>query len=128
MALAIKSGAAKYAELQQGKDAGLAWSPAKIVERQGKPAVDPNAIQAIFRADTGKLPAYVGVELRDRGYGIYRISRVIDAPPVDAAREKALQAQLEQQTAREDTVAYIASLRAAAKVEINNANLEKKGE
>ena len=128
MALAIKSGAAKLAELQQGKDAGLAWSPAKIVERQGKPAVDPNAIQAIFRADTGKLPAYVGVELRDRGYGIYRISRVIDAPPVDPAREKALQAQLEQQTAREDTVAYIASLRAAAKVEINNANLEKKGE
>lgn len=70
----------------------------------------------------------MGVELRDRGYGIYRISRVIDAPPVDPARAKVLQAQLEQQTAREDTVAYITSLRAAAKVEINNANLEKKGE
>ena len=126
MALAIKRGAAKYAELQQGKDAGLAWSAAKIVERQGKPAVDAEALRAIFRADTGKLPAYVGVELRDRGYGIYRISRVIDAPPADASRAKALQDQLVQQAAQEDTTAYIASLRAAAKVEINSANLEKK--
>ena len=127
MALAIKRGAEKYAELQQGKDAGLKWSAAKIVARQGKPAVHPDALKAIFRADTGKLPVYLGVELRDRGYGIYRISRVIDAPPVDAAREKELQEQLARQAAQENSMAYIASLRAGAKIEINKANLEKKG-
>ena len=127
MALAIKRGAEKYAELQQGKDAGLKWSVAKIVARQGKPAVHPDALKAIFRADTGKLPVYLGVELRDRGYGIYRISRVIDAPPLDAAREKELQEQLARQAAQENSMAYIASLRAGAKIEINKANLEKKG-
>lgn len=127
MALAIKRGAEKYAELQQGKDAGLKWSAAKIVARQGKPAVHPDALKAIFRADTGKLPVYLGVELRDRGYGIYRISRVIDAPPADAAREKELQEQLARQAAQENAMAYIASLRAGAKIEINKANLEKKG-
>ncbi|MEK7754295.1 MAG: hypothetical protein AAB654_20385 [Acidobacteriota bacterium] len=127
MALAIKRGAEKYAELQQGKDAGLKWSTGKIVARQGKPAVHPDALKAIFRADTGKLPVYLGVELRDRGYGIYRISRVIDAPPVDAAREKELQEQLARQAAQENSMAYIASLRAGAKIEINKANLEKKG-
>lgn len=127
MALAIKRGAEKYAELQQGKDAGLKWSTSKIVARQGKPAVHPDALKAIFRADTGKLPVYLGVELRDRGYGIYRISRVIDAPPVDAAREKELQEQLARQAAQENSMAYIASLRAGAKIEINKANLEKKG-
>jgi peptidyl-prolyl cis-trans isomerase D len=127
MALAVKRGAAIYADLQQGKDAGLSWSAAKMVSREGKPAVHPDALKAIFRADTGKLPAYLGVELRDRGYGIYRISRVIDAPPVDAAREKAMQEQLARQAAQADSIAYIASLRAAAKIEINKANLDKKG-
>ncbi|MGP1676217.1 MAG: SurA N-terminal domain-containing protein [Burkholderiales bacterium] len=127
MALAIKRGAAKYAELQQGKDAGLAWSAAKIVSRQGKPAVHPDAMKAIFQADTSKLPVYLGVKLRDRGYGIYRISRVIEAPPVDVARQKEMQEQLAQQAAQADSAAFIAGLRAAAKIEINRANLEKKG-
>ena len=127
MALAVKRGAALYADLQQGKDAGISWSAAKIVGREGKPVVHPDALKAIFRADTSKLPAYLGVELRDRGYGIYRISRVIEAPPVDAAGEKAMQEQLARQAAQADSTAYIASLRATAKIEINKANLEKKG-
>lgn len=91
MTLANKRGAAKFAELQQGKDAGLNWSAAKLVGRQGKPAVHPDALKAIFRADTSKLPVYLGVELRDRGYGLYRVSRVIEAPAVDAASEKSMQ-------------------------------------
>ena len=127
MALATKRGAAKYAELQQGKDAGLTWSAAKTVSRQGKPVVHPDALKAIFRADTGKLPVYLGLELRDRGYGIYKIARVIDAPPVDAARVKEMQEQLARQAAQADFAAYISNLRAAAKIEINRANLEKKG-
>ena len=84
-------------------------------------------MKAIFRANTSKLPVYVGVELRDRGYGLYRISRVIDAPPADAAREKSLRDQLSRQAAQQDYAAYLASLRAGAKIEINKANLEKKG-
>jgi len=127
MALATKRGAAMYAELQQGKDAGLTWGSAKIIGRDGKPAVHPDALKAIFRADTSKLPMYLGVELRDRGYGIYRISRVIDAPPADEAREKNLQDQLARQAAQQDYAAYLGSLRAGAKIEINKANLEKKG-
>ena len=126
MALANKRGAAKYAELQQGKDAGLTWAPAKAVGRDGKPVVHPDALKAIFRADTSKLPVYLGVELRDRGYGLYRISRVIDAPPADAAREKSMQDLLARQAAQQDYTAYLASLRAGAKIEINKANLEKK--
>ena len=127
MTLASRSGAAKYAELQQGKDAGLTWRPARAIGRDAKPAVHPDALKAIFRADTSKLPVYVGVELRDRGYGLYRISRVIDAPPLDAVREKSLRDQLSRQAAQQDYAAYLASLRAGAKIEINKANLEKKG-
>jgi peptidyl-prolyl cis-trans isomerase D len=127
MALARKRGAVIYTELQQGKDAGLTWGPAKTVARDGKPAMHPDALKAIFRADTSKLPVYLGVELRDRGYGLYRVSRVIEAPPGDEAREKSLRDQLAQQAAQQDYASYLASLRAGAKIEINRANLEKKG-
>ncbi len=127
MAFATKAGAAKYAELLRGKDAGLTWGPAKTISRDGKPAVHPDALKAIFRADTRNLPAYLGLELRDRGYGIYRISRVIEAPPADEAREKSLRDQLARQAAQQDYAAYLASLKAGAKIEINKANLEKKG-
>jgi peptidyl-prolyl cis-trans isomerase D len=127
MALAIKRGAAKYAEVQQGKEAGIAWGAARIVGRQGKPVVHPDALKAIFRADTSKLPVYLGVELRDRGYGLYRISRVIDAPPADDSSEKSVQEQLTRQAAQQNYAAYLASLRAGTKIEINKASLEKKG-
>ena len=127
MALANQRGAAKYADVKQGKDADLAWGSAKIVGRQGKPVVHPDALQAIFRADISKLPAYLGVELRDRGYGLYRISRIIDAPPVEAATEKNMREQLARQAAQQDYAAYLASLKARTKIEINKANLEKKG-
>ncbi|MFH1602337.1 MAG: SurA N-terminal domain-containing protein [Pseudomonadota bacterium] len=127
MAAARKRGAAKLAELQQGKDAGLNWSAAKIVGRFGAPTVHPDALKEIFRADTSKLPAYVGMELRDRGYGLYRLSRIIDPPATDVAREKEIRQALVQQAARQDSSAYLASLKENVKIEINRANLEKKG-
>ncbi len=127
MELAVRRGKEKFAALQQGKDAELTWDKPRIVSRQGKPELAPAALKAVFRADTGKLPAYEGVELPGRGYAIYRISRVIDAMQADASREKLLKQQLEQLSAQEQASAYIANLRAAAKIEINKANLEKKG-
>ena len=127
MALAIQRGAAKFAQVQQGKDTGINWGTAKMVGRQDKPTVHPDALKAIFHADTGKLPAYLGVELRDRGYGLYRISRVVDALPADEAAERNMREQLARQAAQQDYAAYLASLRAGTKIEINKANLEKKG-
>ena len=127
LALANKRGAAKYAEVQQGKEAGIAWGTAKVVGRQGKAAVHPDALKVIFSADVSKLPAYVGVELRDRGYGLYRISRVIEAPPPDEASEKSVREQLARQLAQQDYAAYVASLKEKTKIEINKAALEKKG-
>ncbi len=127
VAAAVKRGAAKYAELKEGKDAGVSWSAPKLVSRNDKPTLHPDALKAIFAADVSKLPAYLGVELRDRGYGLYRISRVVDAPSTDAATEKNMSEQLARQAAGEDFAAYMATLRAGAKVEINKSNLEKKG-
>ena len=37
LALANKRGAAKYAEVQQGKEAGIAWGTVKVVGRVGRP-------------------------------------------------------------------------------------------
>jgi len=49
------------------------------------------------------------------------------APPADEASEKSMRDQLARQTAQQDYTAYLAGLRAAAKIEINKAILEKKG-
>jgi peptidyl-prolyl cis-trans isomerase D len=122
---AQKEGAARFAELKKGNEAGLNWSAPKNVSRQGPPAVHPDALREIFRADVDKLPAYVGVDLRDRGYGLYRISRVADAP-VEEARRKGMQEQLARQDAQQGFSAYLASLKADAKIEVNKALLEKK--
>lgn len=123
-ALAARQGAAKLEELKKGNAAAAAFGPAKTVSRDDPKGVKPEHFAAIFRADRSKLPAYVGVELPN-GYVVLRISRVVDAT-VDEARQKNLQAELGRNAGTQEFKAYLASLRANAKIEINKALLEKK--
>ena len=126
IAQAQKNGAAKFSALQEGKDAGVNWGAPKSINRQAATAVHPDALKEIFRADVSKLPAYVGTNLRDRGYGIYRISRVFE-PPANEANRKTAMDQFTRQEAQQEFAAYLASLRSRTKIEINKASLEKKG-
>src|SRR5678815_1829399 len=59
--LAQKDGEAKLAELKGGKDAGLKWSPPRMVSRREAQGMPPEALQRAVAADVTKLPAYVGV-------------------------------------------------------------------
>ena len=54
-----------------------------------------------------------------------RISKVTDAK-LDEAMKKSLQTELGRENGSRELQAYLASLRASAKVEINKAALEKK--
>lgn len=73
--LAKESGEATLAELKKsGDDKELNWSPAKTLSRLQGQQVPPDAVKAIFRADTEKLPAYEGAAVGD-GYTLYRIER-----------------------------------------------------
>lgn len=126
VAMAKARGETRLAELRSGQDK-VNWALVKSVSRlQGK-QVPPAALQAIFRADVQKLPAYVGVELpNDGGYALYKIMAVKPLDKVDEDRRRVLQRDYTTLVAQEDFAAYLSSLRKRYKVEINKPALEAK--
>jgi peptidyl-prolyl cis-trans isomerase D len=125
--LAQAAGKEKLAQLQAGKDAGIAFGkPVSLTRNQAQPGFPPESLVGIFHADPAKLPAYVGASGEDGGYSIYKVTQVITGPPQDAARVAAFNGRIGEQLGREMFNAYVASLKAKASVKINQTNLEKK--
>ncbi len=122
--LAHKQGASKLEELKKGNAGAVLFGSTATVSRNDPKGVKPEAIAAVFRVSRAKLPAYTGVETPN-GYVLLRISRVIDAD-IDEAQVKSLQAELGRAAGAQEFQAFLASLRANAKIEINKALLEKK--
>jgi peptidyl-prolyl cis-trans isomerase D len=123
--LAQQDGAAKLAELKAGKDAGIKWSAAHPVSRAKGEGLPPEALRQILSADATKLPAFAGYG-GEGGYVLYRVGKVIEAAAKDEKEAKAALGRIESQAGGDQFAAYVASLRARAKVEVNKANLEKK--
>jgi peptidyl-prolyl cis-trans isomerase D len=124
--LAKREGEAKLTELVKGGDAAIKWSAVKSVSRREAKDLPPEALRAVMAVDASKLPAYLGVDRGGEGYALYRVAKVIaPEPKTDAAKAEDL-ARYERQSGNEQLESYIASLRARAKVEVNQANLEKK--
>lgn len=124
--LARAQGQAKLAELAKGGDAGLRWSTPRFVSARDRDRLPPEAQRKIFAADPAKLPAHVGADLGDQGYAILRVLRAL---PPEPRNDKQLAADLEAAQRRagaEQFEAWLASLRARAKIEVNKENLEKK--
>lgn len=123
VALARKDGEARLEALKKGEDK-LAWGAAKTVSRlDATKALPPQAAQAVFRMDTGKLPAYAGVELPGSGYALYKLAKVSAGEPLDPARRQVMLQQLSRLAAQEEVELYLAALRARYKVAINESAL-----
>lgn len=125
-ALARKTGEAKLAELQKGGEDKLGWALVKSVSRLQGRQVPPAALQAIFKADVQKLPAYAGVEVASGNYMLYKIMKVSQPEKVDENKRKVLQRDYSTMAAQEDFAAYLAGLRMRNKIDINKAALETK--
>ena len=82
-------------------------------DAQGLP---PSALSAVFKADAQKLPAYVGVDLGNDGYAIYRVNSVINGQAADGPRLAAAQQQLAQVSGQSQVQAYLDGLRERSKV------------
>jgi peptidyl-prolyl cis-trans isomerase D len=124
--LARQTGESRLAELQKGGEDKLGWALVKNVSRlQGK-QVPPEAMQAIFKADVQKLPAYVGIEVGGGNYMLYKIMKVSQPEKPDENKRKMLQREFSTMTAQEDFAAYLAALRGRYKVDINKTALENK--
>ncbi|HEY8606551.1 MAG TPA: SurA N-terminal domain-containing protein [Noviherbaspirillum sp.] len=117
LALARKAGEERLERLKGGADAA-GFSATKTVSRVKTPAIEATALPVVMKADASKLPAYVGVELGNTGYGIYRITKVAQPAQPDAARRQNEQQQIANAIAQQEMAAYLEGLKKKAKVEI----------
>lgn len=125
--LAAAEGEQRVAQLNQGAKSDLVWGATRKVSRSSAANISPDGLRAVFKADPGKLPAYVGVAMPS-GYALYRVSKVM--PHAADADEKpqaaSLRAQYARLVAEEELLAWIAALKQKYPVEINKAALETK--
>jgi peptidyl-prolyl cis-trans isomerase D len=125
--LVAKQGQSQIEQLKQGREpAGLNWSVFKVVGRQQPGEFDPKTLQAIMRADTAKLPAYVGAPTPNGGYRIVRLTRVVEEEAPNPMLRSAVEAGLRQAYARTDAIAQVDLAKAVQKIEIKQGALEKK--
>jgi peptidyl-prolyl cis-trans isomerase D len=113
--MAHKDGIAKLAELQKSNATTGFGAPLKVSrnDAQGLPVA---ALSAIYKADPQKLPAYVGVDLGDAGYAVYRVNAVLPGAAIDPRRLVAAQQEIAQTEAQSEVGAYVEALRARSKV------------
>lgn len=125
--LALKEGEARLAKLSKGEAAEAAWGAARSVSRADNAGLSADALRAVFKADTAKLPAYAGAASPDGGYVLYRIAQVKPyAGGSDDARAKKLRQDYARIVAEEEFSAWVGSLRHKFPAEINKAALESK--
>jgi peptidyl-prolyl cis-trans isomerase D len=117
--IARKDGIAKLAELQKS-NLTAGFSSVSKVSRNDAQGLPPAALAAIFKADSSKLPSYVGVDLGADGYAIYRVDAIEKPDPVTADRLTGAQQQVAQVYAQAEMESYLDSLRARSKVKITN--------
>jgi peptidyl-prolyl cis-trans isomerase D len=126
--LARADGEARLAKLNKGEQVDAAWGVARSVLRVGAANLPPAAAAAIFKADAGKLPSYVGTALPDGGYGLYRVTKAKAFVAGDKAtpQEDQLRKQYTQLVAEEEFGAWLSTLRQRFPVSVNKAVLETK--
>jgi peptidyl-prolyl cis-trans isomerase D len=118
--LARQAGEAKLAALKQ-KDDAAGFAEAKSVSRVKDQGLGPDVVTALMKADTAKLPAYVGLALPGQGYGVFRIGKVSQPAAPDAARRQAEQQQVADAVAQQEMLAYLNVLKEKAKAKILKA-------
>lgn len=125
--LAHKAGREKLALLEQGRsatDAGVVFGqPVALTRSQVQPGFPPDALSQIFRLAPESLPKYLGLPNERGGFSIYRVEKVIDPPPADAAKLAAASTRLGDQLGRELFSADLAVLRSKADVRIKQENV-----
>ncbi|MFZ6719534.1 SurA N-terminal domain-containing protein [Undibacterium sp. Ji49W] len=120
-ALAEKEGKEKLAALKLA-DSTAGFTESKVVSRLKNQDIPDVAFVDLMRADTSKLPAFVGTSLGDAGYIVFRISKVSAGTP-DPARRAAEAQQQANILAQQNLYSYIDVLKQKAKVTVNKAAL-----
>jgi peptidyl-prolyl cis-trans isomerase D len=124
--LAAQEGRNQLEQLKQGKAVEVAWEGTQTISRADNKGLPEAVVRQVFKADTTKLPSYTGVEAPNGGFVLLRVSRVVEPEKTDRAQAKSLNEGLAQVIGEEQFNAYLASLKAKAKVKIDKEQFEKK--
>jgi peptidyl-prolyl cis-trans isomerase D len=115
-------GMGKLAEWKVSPDA--AKLPAAIVvSRESKQAQPSALVEAVLRASTQTLPAWVGVDLGANGYAVVKVEKVLPRDAVDAVSAARERNQYAQWWASAEGLAYYKLLKEKFKAEIKIAGL-----
>lgn len=118
-------GEAKLKELQAGKEADVKWPAPLAVNRQKTGGLFPAVIDKAFRADSKKLPGFVGAD-SPMGYSLVKVTKVIVPEKIEDAQRQMLGGQLKQAVAAEELEATLSSLRNRVGVTVRKGALEAK--
>jgi len=124
--LAAARGRELLAKLRQGESAAVTWSESKRISRENPQGYTAPVLIGAFKADVRKLPAYAGIENERSEFVLLKITRVVEAEGVDAARLKAAREELRQMLGQEEFDAYVTSLKLGADIKVQKERLEKK--
>lgn len=123
--LAVQQGETLLEQLQRGEKANVGWKAAETISRNQRSGIEPELMQAVFRADSGKLPAYAGVKSRD-GYVLARIDAVKEAASIDESKRGRYEQQIRQITGEELLMAYLADAKKRADITMKDFAAEEK--
>ena len=123
--LATQQGQKLLDQLQRGEKANVAWKAAEVATRNQRSGIDPALLQAVFRADVSKLPAYVGVN-SSSGYVLARIDAVKDDASIDDSKLARYEQQIRQLTGDALLMAYMSDAKKRANISIKGFAQEDK--
>jgi peptidyl-prolyl cis-trans isomerase D len=118
--LARQEGARKLAAWQVDAS-GAALSGAQVVARDQAHDLPASLLDAVLRADSSKLPAWVGVDLGAQGYAVARVNKLLERAVPAADRKKQEQGQYAQAWSAAESQAYGEWLKTRYKAQIKVA-------
>ena len=115
--LAAQEGAAKLAAWKAAP--GSAVMPAaQVLSRDQAQNTPPQILNAVLRADTSKLPVFVGVSMGAQGYAVVKVNQVVTRPASTEVAAKQDRAQYAQWWTAAESQAYYGLLKERFKASI----------
>jgi peptidyl-prolyl cis-trans isomerase D len=115
--MARKEGAARLAALLAAPQTALS-EPVQTVSRAQARNLPRPVLDAVLKAPVTALPSVLGVDLKDEGYAVARLVKVLGRDPAAGAPAQGQQ-QYTQAWADAESQAYYAALKHRFKVELN---------
>ena len=108
---ATSEGEARLADLKAGKSVDMAWGQVKSVSRLQPNGLAPDAVQLVFAAEAGQLPAFTGSQAGAAGYALFKVSAVRAGGKLSDEKRAQIADAYQRAVQQADVVSLMVSLR-----------------